>query len=151
MSAAEIKQAHKLEVDGIRAEADQEASKANHWATVWRLLARLTDVMAIGLAAVAAATSGVALETVFVSVPAGLAALGAGVGATVRPGQLAARAASAAARWQQLTSDVDRVMSGWDDLDEAEAREQLEYLQHRRDTIRNDAKPKRSEFPPTTW
>jgi hypothetical protein len=151
MSAAEHKLAHKMEIDGIRAEADKEASKAGRWARAWKWLARLADLMAIVLAAVAAATSGVALDTVFVAVPAGLAAIGAGVGQTVRPGQLAARAAAARGEWQQLTSDVDRAMGGWDDLSAEAAKTVWDCLRHRRDEIRRNAKPKRSEFPPATW
>ncbi len=151
MSATELKDAHKLEIDLIRAEADEQAGKAGRRATAWKWLARLADLMAIVLAAVAAATSGVALEPVFVAVPAGLAAVGAGFGATVRPGQLAARAGAAQGKWQQLTSNVDRAIGVWDDLSLAGAKTELDSLRSQRDEIRRNAKPKRSEFPPATW
>lgn len=151
MSVAEDKLAHRIEIDGIRTEADDEASKAGRQAKAWKWLARVADLMAIVLAAVAAATSGVALDTVFVAVPAGLAAMGAGVGQTIRPGQLAARAAAARRNWQQLTSDVDKAMGDWDDLSAEAAKTALDDLRNRRDRMRADAKPKRSEFPPATW
>lgn len=151
MSGAETKQAHAVELRTIRDEAEEEAGKAARAAKAWKWLGRITDVLAILLAAIAAATSGIALAAVFVAVPAGIAAACAAIGTTVRPGQLAARASSKQGDWAQLVSSVDGALGSWDGLTQPQATAEWAALRDKRDAIRKAEKPKRSQFIPETW
>lgn len=82
---------------------------------------------------------------------AGLARVGAGIDASIRPGQLAARADSKKQEWATVVLAADAALNQFDPLDDGAAKARLTDILLLRDSIANKTTPKRSDFVPLAW
>ena len=139
-----------LELHAVRQVARDEARSLKNKVKAWRFLACASDVLAIVLSALAAASAAVALGDVVTAVSAGVAAAAAGFDATVRPGQLAAREADYEGEWAKVESKADQTIGGLRALGETEADKIVKALQRRQRQLKKQDL-KRKDYAPLAW
>ena len=151
MQDPELQSAYAEKIKGFQKQAKTATKKRATSAVLWRNLARLADLLSVGLAGFACASAAISLGDVVTAVTAGLSGAAAAADGSIRPGQVAARARAEQSEWQDVGHLADITLDNLEDLDDAEGKAAMESVRASYQTAEHRQRPKRSEFAPTVW